>query len=150
MTDHQQKMFYAQLKKAKAAVSDPAPSKIKLRVGGHGGNDTPSNKKITIHVGGRGNEDSPAPGIETPTTNGEGANGASTPVAQVEDATPTNAPTPGQLPPGAPRPPGLSETPVPVPPPAPNPAQNNETRRPRGPSKGERTPKMQVQECDAN
>ncbi|OAA81268.1 Bromodomain protein [Akanthomyces lecanii RCEF 1005] len=131
-----EKMFYAQLKKAKAAVSDPAPSKIKLRVGGHGGNDTPSNKKITIHVGGRGNEDSPAPGIETPTTNGEGANGASTPVTQVEDATPTNAPTPGQLPPGAPRPPGLSETPVPVPPPAPNPAQNNETRRRRGPSKG--------------
>lgn len=134
--------FKAQLRKAKAAVSEPAQSKIKLRVGGHGGSDTPSNKKITIHVGGRGNAESPAPpvaatGTETPPTNGEVVNGAVTPVAQVDDVAPANVPTPGELPPGAPRPPGLSETPVPVPPPAPpNPAQNNETRRSRGPGKG--------------
>ncbi|OAA62119.1 Bromodomain protein [Cordyceps fumosorosea ARSEF 2679] len=139
-----QKMFNAQLKKAKAAVSEPAQSKIKLRVGGHGSSDTPSNKKITIHVGGRGNEESPASaptsapaqGTETPTTNDEGVNGAATPAAQVEDGTPASAPTPGQLPPGAPQPPGLSETPVPAPPPPPNPAQHNETRRPRGHGKG--------------
>ncbi|ATY62847.1 Bromodomain containing [Cordyceps militaris] len=135
--------FKAQLRKAKAAVSEPAQSKIKLRVGGHGGSDTPSNKKITIHVGGRGNAESPAPpvaatGTETPPTNGEVVNGTVTPVAQVDDVAPANVPTPGELPPGAPRPPGLSETPVPVPPPAPpNPAQNNETRRSRGPGKGE-------------
>ncbi|PMB70698.1 Chromatin structure-remodeling complex subunit rsc1 [Beauveria bassiana] len=132
-----EKFFNAQLKKAKAAVAEPVQSKIKLRVGGHTASDTPTSKKITIHVGGRGNEESPATDMEVPDTNGEATNGAATPAAQGEDGTPSNAPTPGQLPPGAPRPPQLSETPVPAPPPAPpNPAQNNETRRPRGPGKG--------------
>lgn len=138
-------MFNAQVKKAKAAVSEPTQSKIKLRVGGHG-NDTPSSKKITIHVGSRGNEESPAPGTETPTAKDEGTNGAATPIAQTEVGTPANAPTPGQLPPGAPRPPGLSEAPAPPPPP-PNPAQNNETRRPRGPGKGKKETRVYLIEA---
>ncbi|OTA08183.1 hypothetical protein A9Z42_0091240 [Trichoderma parareesei] len=58
-----EKFFYSHLKKAQAAVPEPAQPKIKLKVGQ--GSETPSSsKKITIHVGGRDSSvASPAPQV---------------------------------------------------------------------------------------
>ncbi|KAJ4271340.1 hypothetical protein NW762_000042 [Fusarium torreyae] len=73
-----EEFFYDHLKQAQAEVTEPSQPKIKIKVGGSGGDTpTPVPKKITIHVGGqRDSADSPASAQpKEATTNGQGLNG---------------------------------------------------------------------------
>lgn len=94
-------MFYSHLKKAQAAVSEPFPQKIKLKVG-QGGSETPgSSKKITIHVGGRDSSvASPAPqATQAPEANGAAnANGSAQLSANLEAPRSISASAPSPTP----------------------------------------------------
>lgn len=132
LTQPLQKVFYSHLKKAQAAAPEHGSAKIKLKLGQ--GIDTPNSKKVTIHVGGRGDSvESPAPGMDTPTTNGDAANGT---------AKPSPSPAAGLKGEGAGSASPAVGTPAPqqpvaqVPPPPPSLAHLNEPRRPRGRGKG--------------
>ncbi|KAK2048264.1 Bromodomain-containing protein [Colletotrichum somersetense] len=76
-----EEFFKDELKKAKAAVQEPAQPKIKLKVQQPASDQPATSKKITIHVGGKSDSgESPAPpvshsagsyvGDQTPTSNG--------------------------------------------------------------------------------
>ncbi|KAG6148639.1 hypothetical protein E4U28_003760 [Claviceps purpurea] len=94
-----EKAFHDLLKKARAAVPEPAQPKIKLKVGQSGETPNSSSKRVTIHVGGRTSSvDSPAPQTTQPAETPAGPsqiNGAiRQPVLNAPRSTVASAPSP--------------------------------------------------------
>ena len=154
-----------QLKQATAVIADPAPPKIKLKVGGSTADQPTPSKKITIHVGsGRGaSTDALTPltrdSVDTPSVNG--VNGAPAAAASADGGRsesaaaasprpsvpptqegPAGAASPAVRPPSAASGQGTpalpTAPPAPVVPPAP--VIPMEQKHPRAPGKGKLTP----------